>query len=75
MFKASMQTDLEHQKTAMKRDCDAVRTECDKLRTGTARAPSEPRVSAGWRGAEALQRLSRRRAQIRDRQDSGVAAP
>lgn len=34
MFKASMQTDLEHQKTAMKRDCDAVRAECEKLRTG-----------------------------------------
>ena len=41
MFKASMQTDLEHQKTAMKRDCDAVRTECDKLRTGAARARGE----------------------------------
>ena len=36
-----MQTDLEHQKTAMKRDCDAVRTECDKLRTGAAHARGE----------------------------------
>lgn len=36
MFKAASQTDLEHQKTAMKRDCDAVRAECEKLRTGAA---------------------------------------
>ena len=43
-----MQTDLEHQKTAMKRYCDAVRTECDKLRTGTARARGQPRVPPGW---------------------------
>ncbi len=33
-FKSAMQTDLEHQKAAMKRDCDAVRAECEKLRTG-----------------------------------------
>jgi hypothetical protein len=45
MFKASIQTDLEHQKTAMKRDCDAVRTECDKLRTGAAREPARPRAA------------------------------
>ena len=37
MFKAATQTDLEHQKAAMKRDCDAVRAECEKLRTGGRR--------------------------------------
>ena len=37
MFKATIQTDLEHQKAAMKRDNDAVKAECDKLRTGAAR--------------------------------------
>ena len=67
MFKASMQTDLEHQKAAMKRDCDAVKAECDKLRTGAARGRGERHAVTCLCGHSTDTALGRsRRAQVRD---------